>query len=378
MSTQEFDRYLALLTKLLRLRSGQRDEIADELRDHFEQRLDELTAQGVSHDEAVRSALEEFGDAANLAHHFSHLSHVQFRRRTMRRALGTIAVITVVLLIAIAFWPHIPVPVPPAPQVIVAQAIGTPAPGGVEAGLVQTQEQAELAADRQDRAKIEQKLSQKVALDFVETPLQDAMMFLADQSQLTILIDRVSLAESSVPVDAPIDLSIGENIATLRTVLDLILEPLKLGFTIRGGIIYITTTNRAHEIVVYNVRDLLAEFQNMGLPGMAGGPFSSMPGGEGGFVGGPAGMMPAAMPGDGGRAMPGGKKGDLCFKLSETSSIPVVVAAMIEPDSWELNGGNGNITQYNGLMVVKNSQAVHAKIRRLLEMMRAAARQPLQ
>ncbi len=42
MSEQEFDLYLKLLAKCLRLTSGQRELIADELRDHLEERLEEL------------------------------------------------------------------------------------------------------------------------------------------------------------------------------------------------------------------------------------------------------------------------------------------------------------------------------------------------
>jgi len=381
MSEQEFDRYLALLTKLLRLRSGQREEIAEELRDHLEQRLEELTAQGVPHDEAVRSALEEFGDAANLAHHFSHLSHVRYRRQTMRRALGTIAVITVVLLIAIAFWPHIPVPVPPAPQFIVAQAAGSPAAGGAM-GSATTPEQAALAAEQNDKAKVEQVLSRKIAVEFVDTPLTDAILFIKHTTNVPFFLDTKSLQVTGVAIDSPVSIQFGPDTVTLRTILELILEPLQLGYTIRGGIIYITTVNRANEIVVYNVRDLLTDFSGLGgaMPGMAamGGAASADPNmpGVGSF--GPA----------GGHGLAGGEgamfghlprsKGEVCFKLSETPSLPVVVAAMIEPASWETNGGSGNITQYNGLMVVKNSQTVHAKIRRLLEMMRAAAREPAQ
>jgi hypothetical protein len=41
MSEQEFDLYLKLLAKCLRLTSGQREQIADELRDHLEERLED-------------------------------------------------------------------------------------------------------------------------------------------------------------------------------------------------------------------------------------------------------------------------------------------------------------------------------------------------
>ena len=61
--------------------------------------------------------------------------------------------------------------------------------------------------------------------------------------------------------------------------------------------------------------------------------------------------------------------------LRQTHSLAQVIATTIDPASWDANGGNGSIVQYHELLVVKNSQAVHGKIKALLEMMRASARE---
>jgi len=46
----------------------------------------------------------------------------------------------------------------------------------------------------------------------------------------------------------------------------------------------------------------------------------------------------------------------------------------IDRESWDANGGNGSIVQYHELLVVKNSQTVHGKIKSAVwEMMRASA-----
>src|SRR6202008_3010532 len=66
MSDHEFNNYLTLLAGLLRLGDKQRRAIAEELRTHLEDRVEELLARGVSRDEAVQRALAEFGDAAGL------------------------------------------------------------------------------------------------------------------------------------------------------------------------------------------------------------------------------------------------------------------------------------------------------------------------
>ena len=70
MSEHEFELYLRLLGKFLRLTPGQQADVADELRDHLEARLEELSRGGLSRDDAIRLALDEFGDAAHLADHF--------------------------------------------------------------------------------------------------------------------------------------------------------------------------------------------------------------------------------------------------------------------------------------------------------------------
>jgi hypothetical protein len=105
MSEQEFELYLKLLAKCLRLTSGQREQIADELRDHLEERLEELARTGVPREKAVVQALDEFGDAAVLAAHFTTIARLKRRRFLMRLSLGSVGALTAALLIAFAFWP---------------------------------------------------------------------------------------------------------------------------------------------------------------------------------------------------------------------------------------------------------------------------------
>src|SRR5579859_2984330 len=106
MSEQEFELYLKLLSRCLNLTPGQREQIADELRDHLEQRLEELAQAGVPRDKAVVQALDEFGDAAVLAGNFASVARLKRRRFLMRLSLGSVGVLTAVLLIAFAFWPE--------------------------------------------------------------------------------------------------------------------------------------------------------------------------------------------------------------------------------------------------------------------------------
>lgn len=63
MSPSEFDAYLSLLGKLLHLSSRQRELIAAELRDHLEERLQCLLAEGVPRPDALRIAIDELGES---------------------------------------------------------------------------------------------------------------------------------------------------------------------------------------------------------------------------------------------------------------------------------------------------------------------------
>jgi hypothetical protein len=106
MNDRDFDNYLALLTGLLRLRSRQQAAISEELRDHLVEHVAHLEARGVTHDEAVRAALAEFGDAAALAANFSHLVRARRRRLIMRCTIGTACVLVGLAIGIVALRPQ--------------------------------------------------------------------------------------------------------------------------------------------------------------------------------------------------------------------------------------------------------------------------------
>jgi hypothetical protein len=120
MSEQEFELYLKLLSRCLHLTPAQREQIADELRDHLEERLDELAQAGVSREKAVVQALDEFGDAAVLAADFASIARLKRRRFLMRLSLGSVGALSAVLLIAFAFWPENRAVRGPVPNVVAA------------------------------------------------------------------------------------------------------------------------------------------------------------------------------------------------------------------------------------------------------------------
>jgi general secretion pathway protein D len=264
-----------------------------------------------------------------------------------------------------------------------------------------------VATEDEDKVAVEKKLAKQLGtIEFVEMPLGEVLEYIGEQIDIDILIVHES-GEAVADPNTPVNLRIRRAKLSARTALDLVLEPLGLGYTIRDGLILVTTSAHANQIQVYNVRDLLRDVPDnvpatTGMGGMGGGMMAGwgmggMGGGMGmmqvadsgaepeaeetqlaqGFGGagaGPARMMPGAG-GMGGGMAPGMGGGVGWGAIRQTHSLAQVIATTIDPESWDMAGGNGSVVQYHELLVVKNSQAVHGKIKALLEMMRASARE---
>jgi hypothetical protein len=380
MPEQDFELYLSLLSRFLRLKSAQRGEIADELRDHLEARLEELAARGLSRDEAIRAALDEFGDAAELANHFTQVAHIRKRRLIMRVTFGTITALAASLLVATAFWPETRQAA--APQRSFAQE--------PSAGNQPTRQTATAVNITDDgKAIAEAKLSKILATipdELSNVDFTQAIEKLGELLDIDILIDQVAIDGAEIATNTIVNLNIKRTKLTGRMLLDLILEPLNLSYTIRDGLIMVTTAQHANQIQVYNIRDLLPKnpeavgaggsAPGMSMSGMMGGGSPAMTGGRG-MMRSMAGM-PMGMGGTPATDSAGGLGGGGGLSpIRETDSLAELIATTIDPDSWD-NGASpggslGSIIQYHELLVVKNSQTVHGKIRALLEMMRTSA-----
>jgi len=384
MSDREFDNYLALLSRLLRLGDKQRDAIAGELRAHLEDRLDDLVARGVPRDEAVRQALEEFGDAAGLAAEFGSLSRNKRNRWIMR--LTTVSVAAVVLIAAgiVTFWPGNNAG--PGRAQVVAQNPAGPGPATDN----------EAAPLLNPLRPLDEKLNQPIDSEFVNIPLKDAIQFLQEKTGIQFVIQAKKLEEAGVTVDMPVTMSL-KNVK-LRTLLDLLLEQIELTYMTKDNLILITTPEDAESpdrmvVRVYDCRELLA------LPRPPG---STRPktaaAGRGGFfavqdeparktpsaAGSAGGSAPAdsgapAAPaqgsaGGGGQGIAGGG-GFFAAQLetSDAENLIDVITTIVAPESWVDVGGPSGIAEYKGLLSVATTQDVHEKVERLLNMFHQAA-----
>jgi hypothetical protein len=147
-------------------------------------------------------------------------------------------------------------PVNPEPEVEVPAT--TPAPDTAPAEKSSAKaipappaQRAEGIFDFHEGNKIEQNIQkalvdpQGVNIEFIDTPLKDAMEFIADAQNITILIDEQALTEEGVAIDEPLNRTLSG--VKLESALKIILEPLGLTHIIEDEVLKITTEIHAKE-----------------------------------------------------------------------------------------------------------------------------------
>ncbi len=159
-------------------------------------------------------------------------------------------------------------------------------------------------------AKIRRELKTPTKVEFVETPLDEAIDYLQDMHGIAIQLDRKALEEAGMFDDTPVSLDV-ENVS-LRTALRLLLRPLDLTYVVQDEVLMITTVEVASQeiiTVVYPLGDLALPVQSTSASGTLGGPSSMRPGSNGpGFnmpgMNGPGGMPGGNQPGNMGPGLP--------------------------------------------------------------------------
>ncbi len=244
MSEADFDLYLTLLNRFMRLTPRQGEAIGDELRDHLESRLEDLARGGMSREAAIRQALEEFGDATHLAQHFTSLARARHRRMIMRCSIGT----GLAALLLVGFF--------------MAFAPSTPAPHGATMSSVQAKEdaspkvqgQVKSAKDNRTVEAIECELDQwRMKAEILDSTLGDSLNFIADSIKVDIVL------KGGDP-NQLVKLMVHRREVSARTVLELLLDQVGgLSYQVRDGYIYVTDTPQSLETRVYDCRELLID-----------------------------------------------------------------------------------------------------------------------
>lgn len=369
MSDHDFEAYLALLAGMLRLDPRQRDAIAGELRDHLETRLLELREAGYTREQSVATALEEFGDAAGLAASFTRVAHQRRRRTIMQYSMATIGVCALLVTVVLSLLPT-------RPDVGVGNlANAQEAKAGGEEAKASPDHFGERQTE-QDRAAAA-KLRKPILVEFDDIKLRDVVAYLREVTGVNMYVEWPTLAAAGIDGDTPIKMSLKQ--VPAETALALVLRHVstgavsEVGYYLRDGVVIITSEeviNRRLEVRVYNVRDLLKTGQWHAPQREAARPRGPQRPGNvpGGF--GAAGMYED----DGGRF--GGSSttpaSGAAYEIA-LARLKEVVHGVLSQESWVEGGGQGTVTSYDGLLVVRQTARNHDEIRRLLAMLRQAA-----
>jgi HAAS domain-containing protein len=385
MSQQEFDNYLALLTRLLRVAPQQREQLAEEFRAHLEDRLAELLAGGMEKGKAVQQAIGEFGDAAVLAAELAQVANRKRRRFIMRVSLASAASLAAVGLLALALWPDGRQLAGPQPAV--AQVEGG---GAAAAAATAVQPATEAVPDKTAEAhqKIQSALDKDVEFNFLDTPLSEVTDFLSTTYKINVVLAKSTLADAAISEDTPVTSSLSG--ISLRSALRLVLGELKLAYVIENEVLTITTPEDAEGHLftrVYDVRELLALETPPGSSriktvGGGGGFFAvqdepaTKPDPAAGGEGEPAAPQGGTPSGAGAGDAPAGGEVPADSKRRELSDAEILIrliSSTVDPDSWDEVGGPGTIAEYKGLLAISQTREIHEEVERLLNMLHQAA-----
>ena len=187
MSEQEFEQYLKLLRKMMRLGPEESCEIADELCDHMEQRFAELCGQGILRDDAVAKVLDEFEDAATQASRFREVATRRKRARLVKSA--SVAAACLVIGVLIGSWMLGSHGNTDNPEVVIAQELSKeheePSHDPGELRFVATDDV------------LPSTLVQPVSIDLVDTPLIEAMAAVEAETGIVCRL-HASLEDSGI------------------------------------------------------------------------------------------------------------------------------------------------------------------------------------
>lgn len=121
----------------------------------------------------------------------------------------------------------------------------------------------------EDKALLET-LSAPITVDFKGSRLQDVMDHMSKQMKRTIFLDKNALEEGQITYDTPITFSTKSPVTT-RVALRKVLSDLNLTYVVRDGVIHVTNTARAKDLMVTRVYDIgaLVMGNTIAQPGVA-------------------------------------------------------------------------------------------------------------
>jgi hypothetical protein len=155
-------------------------------------------------------------------------------------------------------------------------------------------------------------LEKPCVMEFVETPLKDAVQYLQDQLQIPIVLNTKTLNDAGINPDTPVTTSFRSGRAAAQ--LEMMLEQLDLTYVLRDEVVQITTPDDAESQLhtrLFNVRSL----SGIGL---------------------------------------------------SVERLCSLVPSVCKRSTWDRNGGPGSAVQFRGLLVVSQTQPILDEVEQLL------------
>tara|TARA_R110002095_G_scaffold185829_4_gene163048 strand:+ start:2510 stop:3418 length:909 start_codon:yes stop_codon:yes gene_type:complete len=221
----------------------------------------------------------------------------------------------------------------------------------------------------------QEQLNENVEANFVDAALKDVVIFYADITGANIVLFNSDLAEEGLTEDDSVSISLSN--VSLKTALELILEPMGLTYVVDRDVVIITTKIKASSLLktrVYPVADfgttpedyaaLDLAIRNTGLGKWRERSASVVPAQMGGFGGGGSGGGLGGGTGGGGFFQVGGHPGGgLGGGLEGGSGMPVYV---------EGKGGTISVVPQSKSLVISQTYHAHQAIVELLNQLRQA------
>jgi hypothetical protein len=118
--------------------------------------------------------------------------------------------------------------------------------------------------DRASEIKIRRALGSSTTLEFYDEPLSTVISFLSDSHGIPIALHASGKKQDEGIEETPVRLNVKG--VSLRSALQLVLEPRQLTFVVRNGVLLITTLEAAERMIdirVYEVADVLSDGKNV-------------------------------------------------------------------------------------------------------------------
>lgn len=236
MHDADFEAYLALLSRFLRLSAAQREDLRRELRAHLDDAVETEMARGLTRRQAVLRILDDFGDAAELAQRFGRPNPA--RRWIMQ---GTLAA---------------------ACLGIVALGVSLLVPSSTSPTLAQLDGARRALPAEDAEAHLDAALERRVAeVNFADVPLDQLMAWMGETSGVNMVVLWSALEERGISRDRVVS-SLKFRDTSLKTALQIVFADMSecpdVTYDYVNNVIVIGPTDCFRPVVrAYDVRDLL-------------------------------------------------------------------------------------------------------------------------